>query len=84
MPGQVATGTFSSASATPRGLCFRLRFPASPPATAISATLNGLAVERAADPEATGDDVCAEFIAAIRACSVAARVRGSVSRAGRV
>jgi AcrR family transcriptional regulator len=51
---------------------FGLRFPAPALATAISATLNGLAFERAADPEAIPDEVFAEFIAAILACSVAA------------
>jgi len=40
-------------------------------ASAISATLNGLAFEAAADPEAIPDDVFAEFIAAILACSIA-------------
>jgi AcrR family transcriptional regulator len=53
-------------------LGFRLRFPAPALATAISATLNGLAFERAADPDAIPDEVFAEFIAAILACSVAA------------
>jgi AcrR family transcriptional regulator len=53
-------------------LGFRLRFPAPALATAISATLNGLAFERAADPDGIPDDVFAEFIAAILACSVAA------------
>jgi AcrR family transcriptional regulator len=51
---------------------FRLRFPAPVLATAISATLNGLAFERAADPDAIPDEVIAEFISAILACSVAA------------
>src|SRR5438034_4344837 len=41
---------------------FRLRFPAPVLATAISATLNGLAFERAADPDAIPDEVFAEFI----------------------
>lgn len=50
----------------------RLRFPAPALATAISATLNGLAFERAADPDAIPDEVFAEFIGAILACSVAA------------
>jgi AcrR family transcriptional regulator len=53
-------------------LGFRLRFPAPALATAISAALNGLAFERAADPEAIPDEVLAEFISAILACSVAA------------
>jgi AcrR family transcriptional regulator len=53
-------------------LGFGLRFPAPALAAAISATLNGLAFERAADPDAIPDEVFAEFIAAILACSVAA------------
>src|SRR3954454_3081338 len=44
---------------------FRLRFPAPVLATAISATLNGLAFERAADPGAIPDEVFEEFISAI-------------------
>src|SRR5215216_6161594 len=44
-------------------LGFQLRFPAPALATAISATLNGLAFERAADPDAIPHDVFAEFIA---------------------
>ena len=50
----------------------RLRFPAPVLATAISAALNGLAFERAANPEAIPDDVFEEFIGAVLACSVAA------------
>ena len=53
-------------------LGFRPRFPSPQLATAIGATLNGLAFERAADPDAIPDEVFAEFIAAILACSVAA------------
>lgn len=53
-------------------LGFQLRFPAPVLATAISAALNGLAFERAADPEAIPDYVFQEFIAAVLACSVAA------------
>jgi AcrR family transcriptional regulator len=53
-------------------LGFQLRFPAPALATAISATLNGLAFERAADPDAIPEEVFAEFISAILACSVAA------------
>lgn len=53
-------------------LGFRLRFPAPALATAISASLNGLAFERAADPQAVPDEVFTEFIAAVLACSVAA------------
>jgi AcrR family transcriptional regulator len=55
-------------------LGFQLRFPAPQLATAISATLNGLAFERAADPDAIPDEVFAEFISAILACSIAAPV----------
>jgi AcrR family transcriptional regulator len=51
---------------------FQLRFPAPVLAIAISATLNGLAFERAANPDAIPDDVFEEFISAILACSVAA------------
>jgi AcrR family transcriptional regulator len=51
---------------------FRLRFPAPVLAIAISATLSGLAFERAANPDAIPDDVFEEFISAILACSVAA------------
>jgi hypothetical protein len=36
------------------------------------AAVNGLAFERAADPDAVHDVVFAEFISAIRACSGAA------------
>lgn len=53
-------------------LGFELRFPAPALATAISAALNGLAFERAADPEAVPDEVFTEFISAVLACSVAA------------
>jgi len=52
-------------------LDLRLRFPAPALATAISAALNGLAFERAADPEAIPDEVLAEFITAVLACAVA-------------
>lgn len=55
---------------------FELRFPAPALATAISAALNGLAFERAADPNAVPDEVFAEFISAVLACSVAAPVEG--------
>lgn len=50
---------------------FELRFPAPTLATAISATLNGLAFERAADPESIPQEVLAEFVSAIVACSIA-------------
>ena len=51
-------------------LNFELRFPAPMLATAISATLNGLAFERAADPGAISDEVLGEFVAAILGCSI--------------
>jgi AcrR family transcriptional regulator len=51
-------------------LGFKLRFPAPMLATAISATLNGLAFERAADPGAISDEVLGEFVAAILGCSI--------------
>lgn len=57
-------------------LGFELRFPAPALATAIGAALNGLAFERAADPEAVPDEVFAEFISAVLACSVAAPGEG--------
>jgi AcrR family transcriptional regulator len=53
-------------------LGFELRFPAPMLATAISATLNGLAFERAADPGAISDEVLGEFVAAILGCSITA------------
>jgi AcrR family transcriptional regulator len=52
-------------------LGFELRFPAPMLATAIGATLNGLAFERAADPSALSDEVLGEFVAAILGCSIA-------------
>jgi AcrR family transcriptional regulator len=51
-------------------LGFELRFPAPALATAIAASLNGLAFERAADPEALPDDVFAEFITAVLGCAI--------------
>jgi AcrR family transcriptional regulator len=51
---------------------FRLRFPAPVLATAIAAALNGLAFERAADPEALPDEVFAEFVTAVLGCAIAA------------
>ena len=53
-------------------LGFELRFPAPALATAIAASLNGLAFERAADPEALPDDVFAEFITAVLGCAISA------------
>ena len=57
---------------TAQQLGFQLRFPAPQLATAVSAALNGLAFERAANPDAIPDEVFAEFISAVLACSVAA------------
>jgi AcrR family transcriptional regulator len=55
-----------------RELGFELRFPAPVLATAIAASLNGLAFERAADPDALPDEVFGEFIAAVLGCAIAA------------
>jgi AcrR family transcriptional regulator len=57
-------------------LGFELRFPAPMLATAIGATLNGLAFERAADPGAISDEVLGEFVAAILGCSIAVEGHG--------
>lgn len=51
---------------------FELRFPAPALATAIAASLNGLAFERAADPEALPDEVFAEFVTAVLGCAISA------------
>jgi AcrR family transcriptional regulator len=51
---------------------FELRFPAEVLATAIAASLNGLAFERAADPDALPDEVFAEFVTAVLGCAIAA------------
>jgi AcrR family transcriptional regulator len=51
---------------------FELRFPAKALATAIGASLNGLAFERAADPDALPDEVFGEFIAAVLGCAISA------------
>ncbi|MGH2973853.1 MAG: TetR/AcrR family transcriptional regulator [Solirubrobacterales bacterium] len=51
---------------------FELRFPAPVLATAIAASLNGLAFERAADPDALPDEVFAEFVTAVLGCAIAA------------
>lgn len=53
-------------------LGFELRFPAPMLATAIAASLNGLAFERAADPEALPDEVFAEFVSAVLGCAITA------------
>jgi AcrR family transcriptional regulator len=51
---------------------FKLRFSAPVLATAIAASLNGLAFERAADPKALPDEVFAEFVTAVLGCAIAA------------
>ena len=53
-------------------LGFKLRFPAPALATAIAASLNGLAFERAADPSSLPDEVFAEFITAVLGCAISA------------
>jgi AcrR family transcriptional regulator len=55
-----------------RELGFELRFPATALATAIAASLNGLAFERAADPDALPDEVFAEFVTAVLGCAISA------------
>jgi AcrR family transcriptional regulator len=49
---------------------FKLRFPALVLATAIAASLNGLAFERAADPDALPDEVFSEFVTAVLGCAI--------------
>ena len=51
---------------------FELRFPAPVLATAIAASINGLAFERAADPDALPEEVFAEFVTAVLGCAIAA------------
>jgi AcrR family transcriptional regulator len=51
---------------------FELRFSAPALATAIAASLNGLAFERAADRDALPDDVFAEFVTAVLGCAISA------------
>jgi AcrR family transcriptional regulator len=51
---------------------FELRFAAHDLATAIAAAVNGLAFERAADPEGLPDEVFGEFITAVLGCAIAA------------
>jgi AcrR family transcriptional regulator len=51
---------------------FKLRFSPQVLATAIAASLNGLAFERAADPDALPDEVFAEFVTAVLGCAIAA------------
>ena len=53
-------------------LGFELRFPAPVLATAIAASVNGLAFERAADPDALPDEVFAEFVTAVLGCAITA------------
>jgi AcrR family transcriptional regulator len=55
-----------------QGAGFELRFPARDLATAIAAAVNGLAFERAADPDSLPNEVFADFITAVLACAVAA------------
>jgi AcrR family transcriptional regulator len=57
-------------------LGFELRFPAPALATAIAASLNGLAFERSADPDALPDEVFTEFITAVLGCAISAPTRG--------
>ncbi len=56
--------------ATELGL--ELRFPAPALATAVAASLNGLAFERAADPNAVPDEVFTEFLTAVLGCAITA------------
>ena len=51
---------------------FELRFPAPVLATAIAASVNGLAFERAADPDSLPDEVFTEFVTAVLGCAIAA------------
>lgn len=51
---------------------FELRFPAPMLATAIAASVNGLAFERAADPDSLPDEVFAEFVTAVLGCAISA------------
>ena len=51
---------------------FELRSPTPVLATAVAASLNGLAFERAADPRALPDEVFAEFVTAVLGCAIAA------------
>lgn len=51
---------------------FELKFPPQTLATAIAASLNGLAFERAADPESLPDEVFTEFVMAVIGCAIAA------------
>lgn len=53
-------------------LGFELRFSSTALATAIAAALNGLAFERAADPEALPEEVFTEFVTAVLGCAISA------------
>jgi AcrR family transcriptional regulator len=55
-----------------RQVGFELRFPAPVLATAIAASVNGLAFERAADPDSLPDEVFAEFVTAVLGCAISA------------
>ena len=59
-------------SGSPAQAGFELRFPAPVLATAIAASLNGLAFEHAADPDALPDEVFAEFVTAVLGCAISA------------
>lgn len=50
----------------------RLRFPSTELASAIGAAVNGMAFERAADPDGLSDEVFGEVVTALLACAVAA------------
>jgi hypothetical protein len=66
-----ATRSPTRSSACPRGSAFAFASRRPVLATAINASLNGLAFERAADPDAIPDEVFAEF-SGVLACAVAA------------
>jgi uncharacterized protein (DUF2236 family) len=53
----------------------RLRFPSQQLASALGAAINGMAFERAADPDGMSDELFGEFVAALLGCAVAAEDR---------
>jgi AcrR family transcriptional regulator len=53
----------------------RLRFPSHQLASALGAAINGMAFERAADPDGMSDELFGEFVAALLGCAVAAEDR---------
>jgi len=61
-------------------LGFQLCSPAPMLAKAVGAALNGLAFERAADPEAIPDEMFAEFVVAVLGCSIAVGEHMMVAR----